>query len=534
MKKRVAIIGAGASGLPAIKCCLDDGFQPVCFEMTGDIGGLWNFTPEVRPGQGCVMKSTITNTSKEVTAYSDFPPPTEFPMYPHNSQMLKYFRMYADKFGLLPYINFNNEVISVKSVEEEKRWVVVSKETKSGKMATETFDYVMVCCGHYRDKFVPYLPGQDDFRGKILHSHDYRDFHGFEDKKIVVVGIGNSGADAAVELSHVASQVYLSTRDGRYIFSRISEGGMPMDMVHLTRFKRGAVSYFPRSIVEKIYLKKLNQTVNHKAYCLETESGPFAKGVLINDELPSRIACGSIVIKAGVKNLDQTNVVFEDGTIERDVDVIILATGYSFDYPFLKSSIPGLSTDRNKLYKFIFPLEPHPTICVTGLLQAAGPQPPIAEMQARLAMAVFKGEVTLPSVKAQETEVAKTRRKTKEIYCDSKGHYFTVDYMVYMDELASLFGCKPSLIKLFCTDPKLALSCLFGPCTPYQYRLHGPGSWAGAREAILHQWERTLAPLQTRPMKEKPKGSPLAFLLKLTFVLIGVYSFYTNYLQKKL
>ncbi|XP_033729904.1 dimethylaniline monooxygenase [N-oxide-forming] 2-like [Pecten maximus] len=532
--KRVAVIGAGASGLPAIKCCLDEGFQPVCFEMSDDIGGLWQFTPDVRAGQGSVMKSTISNTSKEMMAYSDFPPPQEFPIYLHNRQVLKYFRMYADKFGLLQYINFNKEVVSVKSVGEEKRWIVETKDTNTGKEATETFDYVMVCCGLYRDKYVPDINGQDNFQGQIIHSHEYRDFHGFEDKKIVVVGIGNSGVDAAVELSRVASQVYLSTRDGRYLFSRISEAGMPMDMIYLTRFKRVAIGYLPRSLVAKLYMKKLNQMVNHKAYCLETESGPFSKGILINDDLPSRIACGSIVVKSGVKCLHQTSVEFEDGTIERDVDVILLATGYTFDFPFLHSSVRGLGENNNKLYKFMFPPVPtRPTICVIGLLQAAGPLLPIAEMQARLGLAVFKGKVTLPPVKLQEADVERVRGINKKVFRDSKGHYFTVDYTIYMDELATMLGCKPHLVKMFLTEPNLAWRCLFGPCTPYQYRLEGSGKWSGAREAILHQWERTLAPLKTRPMTEKRNSWHITVVLKMAFALIGVYYFYRKCLQKK-
>ena len=73
--KRVAVIGAGASGLTATKSCLDEGLEPVCFERTDDVGGLWLFTEKVRDGQSCVMNSTITNTTKEMSSYSDFPPP---------------------------------------------------------------------------------------------------------------------------------------------------------------------------------------------------------------------------------------------------------------------------------------------------------------------------------------------------------------------------------------------------------------------------------------------------------------------------
>ena len=95
-KKRVAIIGAGASGLPAIKSVLEEDMIPVCFERTDDIGGLWNYTPEVRgDGQASVMKSTVINTSKETMCYSDFPIPEDFPNFMHNTKVMEYFRLYA-------------------------------------------------------------------------------------------------------------------------------------------------------------------------------------------------------------------------------------------------------------------------------------------------------------------------------------------------------------------------------------------------------------------------------------------------------
>ena len=87
MGKRVAVVGAGASGLSAIKCCLEEGLEPVCFERTNNMGGLWYYTEDVRPDQACVMKSTVINTSKEVMCFSDFPIPAEYPIFMHNSKV---------------------------------------------------------------------------------------------------------------------------------------------------------------------------------------------------------------------------------------------------------------------------------------------------------------------------------------------------------------------------------------------------------------------------------------------------------------
>lgn len=105
-----------------------------------------------------------------------------------------------------------------------------------------------------------------------------------------------------------------------------------------------------------------------------------------------------------------------------------------------------------------------------------------------------------------------------------------VQYVDYMDEIASEIGVKPNLFSLFLWDPKLAVEIFFGPCTPYQYRLQGPGRWAGAREAILTQRERIVKPLRTRALagRQPPDAVPLwlksvcaaLFLFALASVMI--------------
>jgi dimethylaniline monooxygenase (N-oxide forming) len=89
-----------------------------------------------------------------------------------------------------------------------------------------------------------------------------------------------------------------------------------------------------------------------------------------------------------------------------------------------------------------------------------------------------------------------------------------------MDEVAAFIGAKPNIPWLFLTDPKLAIEVFFGPCSPYQFRLSGPGKWSGARHAILTQWDRTLKPLKTRVVGGVWKPSLSSHLLKLLALLI--------------
>ena len=140
---RVAIIGAGASDLTAIKSCLDEGFEPVCFEQESYLGGMWKFT-EDNSISSSVYRSTVINTVKEM-CYSDFPIPKEFPPYMHNTFVMKYFQMYAENFGLEEYICFGRRVLNVKrsgNFELSGKWLVTTKSIvgENDESKVECFD----------------------------------------------------------------------------------------------------------------------------------------------------------------------------------------------------------------------------------------------------------------------------------------------------------------------------------------------------------------------------------------------------------
>lgn len=177
--RRIAVIGAGASGLAAIKCCLDENLEVTCFEKSDGIGGLWRFTKKATPGRAGVYRTTVINSSKELLAYSTFPPPPEFPNFMHHTKLLEYMCLYADKYDLRQHVRFNTEVITVsKSADFDNRgdWVVVSKSSDMEESVTEKFDAVMVCTGHhvYPNDPSKNIPGRLKFKGRIFHGHDYR------------------------------------------------------------------------------------------------------------------------------------------------------------------------------------------------------------------------------------------------------------------------------------------------------------------------------------------------------------------------
>ncbi|XP_060088582.1 flavin-containing monooxygenase 3-like [Heteronotia binoei] len=518
MVQKVAIIGAGVSGLASIKACLEEGLEPICFERSNDIGGLWQFTDTTVDGRASIYASVHTNSCKEMMCFPDFPFPEDFPNYLHNSKLQEYIQLFAKHFDLLKYIKFKTLVIHVKKRPDFSTTGQWEVETETeGQMESDIFDAVMVCSGHhvYPNNPANEYTGIEKFKGKYFHSREYKGPEKFKGKKVLVIGLGNSGSDIAVELSNAASQVYLSSRSGSWVMSRVWEKGYPWDMVIINRFETFLRNALPTVISDWMFVQQMSRWFDHEVYSLAPVNRTLRKEPVFNDELPSRITCGAVVIKPGVKAFTETSAIFQDGTVQEGLDYIIFATGYSFDYPFMDDeSILKCRDNMVTLYKSILPprLE-KPTMAVIGLVQSLGAVIPTVDLQSRWAISVFKGLYKVPSESRMMEDIDETMGKKLKWYgqCDS----LQLDYIVYMDELASVIGVKPNIPLLFLTDPKLAVQVYFGPCSPYQFRLTGPGKWDGARNAILTQWDRTLKATKTRAVHSSQNSFPLSVLFKI-------------------
>jgi len=141
-------------------------------------------------------RSTVINTCKEMMNYSDFLIPESFPPFLHHTQCMQYFEMYANHFSLWPHIRLNTRVEHVRPADDYARTgnYVVRYQAEGQLPATETFGAVLVCTGHHSKPKIPHFQGlQNVFKGRVLHTHAYKDHRGFDGKHVVVVGVGNSG-----------------------------------------------------------------------------------------------------------------------------------------------------------------------------------------------------------------------------------------------------------------------------------------------------------------------------------------------------
>ncbi|CAL8254753.1 unnamed protein product [Merluccius merluccius] len=522
MVRRVLVIGAGTSGLVCIKTCLDEGLEPVCFERSDDVGGLWRFEESCESERTSIYRSLVTNTSKEMMCFSDFPMPAEYPNYLHNAQLLQYYRLYADHFDLRRHIRFRTTVVSVRQTPDfpvTGQWEIET-EGNLGQRETHIFDAVIVSTGHYTQPHLPLhdFPGIESFDGKYFHSWEYRNADGLQGKRVVVIGIGNSGGDIAVDISRVAERVYLSSRSGAWVVSRVGEGGLPADLVQTSRFDL-LLAGLPSLWNTKPFEAELNRRFDHSLYGLQPRHGFFAQIPLVNDELPGRIISGRVQMKPNVKEFCGSSVVFVDGSVLDKVDVVVFATGYNYSFPFLPPDLQAKSGHRLRLFRHVFPPGlSRPTLAVVGFIHALGAINPMAEMQARWATRVFKGLMALPTEAAMLQDIEKDTVAMHQSFNCSKRSPLQVGYIPYMDSLAALIGVRPNILWLLLKDIRLGLQVFLGPCTPYQFRLSGPGQWAGARKTILTQWERVTQPFRTRvvPVPEPSHGHKLRLMLAVS------------------
>ncbi|KAJ8971289.1 hypothetical protein NQ314_000766, partial [Rhamnusium bicolor] len=144
-----------------------------------------------------------TNLPKEVMGFPDFPIPDQKKSYLTQAEILDFLNLYADRFNLKPLVKFNSIVTDVRPLEDNT-WQVTYIYKPSNEKISNIYDAVMICNGHYNDPVVPKIQGQEKFKGKIEHSHNFRSPELYKDQRILVIGAGPSGLDLTLQVSEVA------------------------------------------------------------------------------------------------------------------------------------------------------------------------------------------------------------------------------------------------------------------------------------------------------------------------------------------
>lgn len=418
-----AVIGAGISGLTTSKMLSDYGVPYTCFEMSDRVGGNWAFgNPN---GRSSAYRSLHIDTSKHQLSFKDYPMPTSYPDFPHHSQIKDYLDGYTDAFGLRDNIEFGNEVLRARRLHGGG-W-----ELDLADGGTRRFEFLVVANGHHWDPRVPRFPGE--FTGEAIHSHHYIDPQtplDFAGKRILVVGIGNSAADIAVELSSrtLRTEVTLSTRSSAWIVPKYI-AGRPADKYYRT------VPYVPLAWQRK--LAQWGQPLlsgRPELYGLPSPNHKFFEAHPTQSvELPLRLGSGDITPKPDIERFDGRTVHFVDGS-STEIDIAVYATGYNITFPFFDPDFLSAPDNHIALYKRIF-APGIPDLAFAGFAQATPTLFPFVECQARVIAAYAVGRYALPADDEMERIIAADQQKFTGHMLDRPRHTQQLDYFAYEHDI---------------------------------------------------------------------------------------------------
>ena len=422
MASRVCVIGAGPSGLTAAKNCIENGLSVVVFEKNDRVGGNWVFNSKT--GHSSVYENTHLISSKTWSEFEDFPMPESYPDYPNHIQLQAYFESYAKHFGVYSNIKFESWVQHV-SRDRDGNWLVKWSDA-AGNSQSDTFEYLMVANGHHNVPKFPSYPG--NYTGKYLHSHDFKSVdESWRNKKILIIGAGNSACDIAVEASRVSKNVKISMRSPQWIFPKFIFGQPGDVFAAKSRWLPRRVRQYGLKILVRLILGP------YKNYGLpENTLLPLSTHPTLNSDLLEYLRHGRIKIKPAIKSWSEKTVNFVDGTSE-EFDIICACTGFWTEFPFFdKSLIDFKEIEKVPLYRKMMHNKFN-NLYFIGLFQPIGCIWPLADYQAKLAVAEIKGNYKRPS--NIQARIKKEIEKPHFNFGPGQRHAMEVDYHTFRKEL---------------------------------------------------------------------------------------------------
>jgi dimethylaniline monooxygenase (N-oxide forming) len=427
MAEKVCVIGAGSSGIAACQVLGARGIAFDCFEKGSEVGGNWRFENDNE--MSSAYRSLHINTSRGLMAYKTYPMPEDYPDYPNHFQIAKYFDDYVDRFGFRERIRFRTEVVGVVPVDGE--WEV-TVEDRDGNREASRYRAVLVANGHHWDPRWPEppFPGSDGFEGEQMHVHHYREPDVLRGKRVLVLGIGNSATDVAVEASRIAERTFLAMRRGAYVLPKYMNG-RPTDESASPLLTR-----LPLSVQRFFIGRMLGLTAGDMtAYGLPKPDHKLLEAhPTVSAELLSRLGHGDIEVKPNIDRFAGGRTVrFADGS-EEEIDLVVYCTGYKITFPFFDPELISARDNRLSLYRRVASVE-RPGLFFLGFIQPLGAIMPIAEAQSEWVADLLGGRAALPSVAEMREEIAGYERKMRKRYVASKRHTVQVDFHPYLREI---------------------------------------------------------------------------------------------------
>jgi len=411
--KKVAIIGAGPSGITAIKNFADLDFEVTAFERCEGVGGNWRFNDP--SGHSSVFETTHIISSKYTSYYEDFPLPESASDYPSHKELLNYFNGYADHFDIKKLIKFGTEVVRCNQ-REDNTWQVEWKKINSNETTVDIFDALVVCNGHHHKPRYPEYPGE--FSGELIHSHDFKSAEPYRDKRVLVIGGGNSACVVAVETARISKSTAISWRRGYYLIPKFMYG-LPVDVFAL---KSRLLPAFLREPFTRMMLQ-IFQGKNEDIGLQKPDQSLFETHPTVNSELYYAVRHGKVRPHKEIERFEGNTVHFIDGE-KGEYDVIIACTGFKIKHTFFEKDFINYEEGKVPLLHRMIPAE-ITNLYFIGLFQPLGCIWPGAELQSKLAAKHLSGKWKPKKTIKELIQEELANPDVKQI--DTPRHTITVD-----------------------------------------------------------------------------------------------------------
>ncbi|MDY0744963.1 NAD(P)-binding domain-containing protein [Paucibacter sp. R3-3] len=362
-EEQIALIGAGPSGLAAARNLQKEGLPFQGFEAYADVGGLWN----IANPRSTVYESAHLISSKRTTEFSEFPMADTVADYPSHAELMRYFSAFADKFELRRHFRFNTRVLRVEPAGEgaaplwRVRWSEGEGNGES-RWQEALFKGVVIANGTLAEPSMPQFQGE--FSGELLHTSRYKSAKQFTDKRVLLIGAGNSGCDIAVDAVHYARSIDISVRRGyyfvpKYVFGKPADtlgGKRPLPAWLKQKVDSTVLKWFTGDPVRFGFPKP-----EYKMY----ESHPVVNSLILH-----HLGHGDIKVRPDVDRFEGRTVHFKDGSLA-EYDMVLAATGYKLHYPFIERALLNWQGMAPRLYLNIF-APAYDNLAVVGMIEASG------------------------------------------------------------------------------------------------------------------------------------------------------------------
>jgi hypothetical protein len=316
---------------------LNLGLNVDVFEKHDSLGGIWDRRNPGTPMYG----SAHFISSRDLSAYTGFPMPTDYPDYPRHDQILAYLQSFAETYGLTAHIRFSTSV-------EHASWDGSAWCVRTSDGVTRRYRTLTCANGTQWFPSIASFPGMETFPGVIMHSRDYNEGAQLQGKRVLVVGAGNSGVDIACDAAKFASYAAISVRRGYYLIPKHILG-KPADVF------AASGPHLPVKVAQAVFPRLLKATMgdptkygwpkpDHKIL----ESHP-----IVNDQILHYLRHGDLTVRRNIARFEGSEVVFDDGTREQ-FDLVILATGYVTKVPYLDDNLFEWKGKRPRLFARLF------------------------------------------------------------------------------------------------------------------------------------------------------------------------------------